>query len=352
MSVSSDPHRTHDDAVSAGGYDLADPRAMSFGEHLEELRRRLIYALLSLVPVFVICLAFGTTLLEMVLRPAQAQLRAAQLPVMLQATGPMETFGAWIKVALAATIIVGVPVALYQLWLFIAPGLYVHERRFARFLAPFALLLSALGLIFLYYVLLPVVLAFFLNFGAGVGQPRVDIGALPPGVHLPAFPVLEADPPDPPSGAIWFNSELQQLRINTAGPGQAPAIRGTPMTRAIGIAQQFRISQYLTLVFNMSLAVALGFQMPVAVLLLGWGGFVTAEYLGRNRRYAIVICAVAAAILTPPDPLTLVLLSVPLWLLYELGVLLLRVLPPSRVASGVLGREPIPQREPRDAGDE
>lgn len=329
---------------------------MPFGEHLEELRRRLIYALLSLVPVFVLCLTFGTTLLDVILWPAQAQLRAAELPVMLQATGPLETFAAWVKVSMAATLVIGVPVALYQLWLFIAPGLYAHERRFARFLVPLSMVLSALGLVFMYFVLLPAMLAFMLHFGAGVGKPQVAVAEPLPGVVFQMFPVLAADPPNPPPGAIWFNQSLQELRMNVAAPATddrpvPPQIRGTPMTRAAGIAQQYRISQYLMLVFNMSIAVALGFQMPVAVLLLGWGGLVTPEALRKHRRYAILICAIVAAILTPPDPLSLFLLTVPLWLLYEFGVLLLTWLPPSRVASGVF-RRGQPRREPPDIGDE
>lgn len=329
---------------------------MSFGEHLEELRRRLIYALLTLVPIFILCLAFGTTLMEVILRPVQAQLRAAQLPVMLQATGPMETFSAWVKVAFAVTLVVGVPMAMYQLWRFVAPGLYAHERRFARFLVPLSMSLSALGLVFLYFVLLPAILAFVLHFGAGVGRPHITVAEPPAGIVLPAFPVLAADPPNPAPGEMWFNEALQELRINTAVPRAdgsvpPPQIRGTPMTRAAGIAQQFRISQYLSTVFNLSLAVAIGFQMPVAVLLLGWAGIVDAEMLSRNRRYAILICMVAAALLTPPDPLSLILLSVPLWLLYELGLLMLKMLPPSRVAQGIRAR-PAPQREPADAGDE
>lgn len=324
---------------------------MSLGEHLEDLRRRVMYALLSMVPLFIICLAAGTWLMEIILRPLQAQLRAAELPVMLQATGPTETFAAWVKVAVAATIVLGVPLALYQLWLFVAPGLYKHERRFARFLVPLSIGLTALGLLFLYYVLLPVILAFLLRFGAEVGSPRIDVQEPPAGIVLPAFPVLAADPPHPEPGAVWFNSSLQELRMNiatvrpdgTPGPTQ---IRGAPMTRAAGIAQQFRISQYLTTVFNLSLAVAIGFQMPVAVLLLGWAGIITPELMARNRRYAILLCFVLAAVLTPPDPISLVLLSFPLWLLYEFGLIMLRLLPPQRIAAGILAREP------RNAGDE
>jgi sec-independent protein translocase protein TatC len=362
MSVSTQP---------PGAYDRREPDdllvpeetpAMSFGEHLEELRRRLIYALVGLVPIFALCLVFGTTLMELILRPLQNQLRAANLPVLLQATGPMETFSAWVKVALIVSLVVGIPLALYQLWLFIAPGLYAHERRFARFLVPLSIALAGLGLAFLYFVLLPAALAFVLNFGAGVGRPHtpiVDMGAGGAGgaMVMPMFPVVAGDPADPAPGAVWFNLSLQELRMNVAVPsvdGSAvPAqIRGTPMTRAVGIAQQFRISQYLSLVFNMSLAVSLGFQMPVAVLLLGWAGVVTPAVLRKNRKYAILFCSIAAAMLTPPDPLSLFLLWLPLIVLYEFGILLLVAFPPSRVAEGFsLRKRAMAAKEPADAGD-
>jgi sec-independent protein translocase protein TatC len=360
MAVYTEPSEAYPRSRDHADSSAASP-AMSFGEHLEELRRRLIFALVSLLPIFILCLVFGTTLMEFLLQPLQTQLRAANLPVLLQATGPMETFSAWIKVALIFSLILGIPLALYQLWLFIAPGLYAHERRFARFLVPLSISLATLGLLFLYYVLLPAVLSFVLNFGAAVGRPSTPIVEMPANGSLviPSFPILAGDPANPQPGAAWFNESLQELRINIAAPSPdgspvAAQIRGTPMTRATGIAQQFRISQYLSMVFNMSLAVSLGFQLPVAVLLLGWAGIVTPEYLRRHRRYAILFCSIAAAVLTPPDPLSLFLLWLPLILLYEFGIMLLVAFPPSRVAEGILPRRaalPGGGREPRDAGD-
>lgn len=346
------------------------PTEMSFGSHLEELRRRLTFGLIGILPIFIATLVFGDNLLEIVLRPAQAALRGADLPPVLIATSALETLAAWLKVSGAVTLVLGVPILLYQLWLFVAPGLYDHEKRFAKLLVPLSVLLTALGLLFLYFVMLPAMLAFLIGFGTAVGRPSTPTVDLPPGVVLPIVPILEGDPRDPPPGSMWINRPLEELRFNAApaapatapqtptpdaNPAPTPApttetpatttpapkppttdIRGTPLYRTAGITPQLKISEYTSLVFIMALAFAAGFQTPVVVLLLGWIGLVDAKLLSRSRRYAVFGAFIVAAILTPsPDPFNMTLLAVPLYLLYELGILLLRLLPPSRVAKGM-----------------
>ncbi len=105
------------------------------------------------------------------------------------------------------------------------------------------------------------------------------------------------------------------------------------MTRGAGISQQYKISEYIRTLLNMGLAFGIGFQTPVVVLLLGWAGIVTRQTLAKYRRHAVGACALAGALLTPADPLSMVLLAIPLYLLFELGMLLLRVWP--------AGSEPI-----------
>ncbi len=329
-------------AASAKARHLIDPRTMSFGEHLEELRRRLIAALAGIVPIFVLAVYFGDTLLGFLLEPARDQLHAAGQPAMLQVTSPLETIGAWIQVALVVTITIGLPWVIWQVWLFVSPGLYEHERRFARLLIPLSALLSIVGVGFLYFLMLPAMLLFLIQFGSSIGKPEVATAPLPPGVVLvPLALPLAADPVDPPVGSMWFNTDLRELRMATAGPDGKVEIRGVPMSRTTGIAQQFRVSEYINLIFFLGLAFAIGFQMPVIVLLAGWIGLVDRAFLAKNRKYAVFICAVAAAILTPtPDPFSMMALAVPLYILYELGLLMLRVLPASRVARGLHTPEP------------
>lgn len=329
---------------------LPDPKAMSFGEHLEELRTRLIWALVGIIPIFVLTLSFGGWLLEFLIAPAQAQLRAAGQPDKFQSTGPLEVLGAYFRIATVVTISIGLPWVIYQAWLFVSPGLYRHEKRFAKFLIPFSFVLSIAGLVFLYYVMLPAMLLFLIQFGARLGQPTVETAPLPPGIVLPAAPpVLDADPVNPPPGTTWINRKLNQVRIAIPGADdQTPLeIRGYELTTGTGIAQQYRVSEYTNLMLFMGLAFAIGFQTPVVVLLAGWLGIVDRKFLSKNRKYALFLAAVAAAILTPsPDPFSMMMLAVPLYLLYELGLLLLRVLPAERVAAGILKPEPASAGDP------
>lgn len=318
---------------------------MSFGDHLEDLRRRLILSLVGVIPIFLIALWFGEPLLDFLLIPVQRELRARELPAALQATGPLETFGAYVRVALMCTVIVGAPWIFFQLWKFIAPGLYRHERRFVHLLAPMSVLLTALGAVFMYAVMLPVVLAFFIGFGSGADRVGVSTAPLPPGISLPSIPVLEHDPTDPSHGQEWINSSLLQRRVCIQDAAGLRSILGTPLTRHTWIVQHYRISEYVKMFFGFAIAFSLGFQTPVVVLLLGWAGLVQPAWFNRNRKYVIFGCIIAAAVLTPADPFSMLILAGPLVLLFELGMLLLRVLPADRVARGLIAREPA------DAGD-
>lgn len=326
---------------------------MSFGDHLEELRRRVLWGLLGVVPIFAVSLVFGGWLIEVLMAPVQAALRRAELPPTLQSTGALESIGAYVKVTLAVTLVLGLPWIIYQLWLFVAPGLHAHERRFAQLLLPMSAVLSLAGLAFLYFVMLPAMLFFLVSFGAGLGRPTVVAAPLPPGITLPTVPMLDFDPADPPPGSTWYNRSLGEMRFARPDPAGGVEVVGTPMGVTAGIAQQYRIGEYTGLVFFLAVAFALGFQTPVVVLLLGWIGLVERRFLARNRKYAVFIAAIASALLTPtPDPISMTVLAVPLYLLFELGLILLKVLPPSRVARGFTwGGKRYGLSEPASAGD-
>ncbi|MEZ6235662.1 MAG: twin-arginine translocase subunit TatC [Phycisphaerales bacterium] len=320
-----------------------DPNAMTFGEHLEELRRRVMFAIIGLVPIAAIALAIGIPVLEFMIRPVQEALRERNLPASLQATGPAETFGAYLRVSVAMTLVVGAPWVVYQLWLFVAPGLRRAEQRLAYFLIPFSGVLTSLGLVMMWFFMLPVVLAFFIGFGADIGRQAPAVLAPPIEAVFPSVPVLPADPPDPAVGDLWINDRLMQLRACIAvGPG-GPRIVGSELVAAPGVLQQYRISEYIKMITGLAVAFVTGFQTPLVVLLLGWGGLIQVEWLTKYRRQAVMVCMVLGAVLTPADPISMVALAVPLYLLFELGVALLRWMPASRV----MGTE----KEPADAGD-
>ncbi|MGD9693728.1 MAG: twin-arginine translocase subunit TatC [Phycisphaerales bacterium] len=306
---------------------------MSFGEHLDELRRRLIFALLGVIPVMAVSLLFGKALLRFVIAPVEhALIRAGESPT-LQALSPVESFGAYLKVAMVATLVISIPWCLWQLWLFVRPGLYPNEQRFARFLVPLASVLSLAGAAFLYYVLLPLMLYFLILFGAGIAQQPPPTAEPPPGVTIPTIPILAADPINPEPGAMWVLESRHQLRIHLAD-GE---IVSSSLTSAGLVAQQYRIAEYVDLVFLLILVFALTFQTPVVIMLLSWSGLVDHKFLASKRKHVVLICVVLAAVITPTgDPVSLALLAGPLYLLFEFGLILARAVPPRRVAAGVL----------------
>ena len=311
---------------------------MSFGDHLEELRKRVIYALLGLMPIAVVSLALGDKVIWLLIAPLEQALLANNQAPNLQTLSPLEAFAAYFKIAMVATLILGVPWVLYQIWLFVAPGLYETERRFVKFLLPFSALLTIAGTVFLYLVVLPVTLSWLICFGAGLvpGMQPVASDQPPPSV-LGTIPVLTQDPPDPKSGDAWVIGPLKQLRIAQGD--------GTTLTVALTsgglISQQYRLSEYIDLIFLLGIIFAVGFQTPIVVMLLSWIGIVDPASLAKKRKYVFFALMVGAAVLTPMgDPLSLALVQVPLYLLFELGLVLARWAPASRVSRGLVRRTP------------
>jgi sec-independent protein translocase protein TatC len=358
---------------------------MPFGDHLEELRKRLIYALLGLLPIAAVTLVFGRRILDFIMRPIEDALAGAGVAGGLQVTSVFEYFNAYIKLSIILAVVVGAPWILYQVWKFVSPGLYSYERRFAYIVAPLSVLLTMLGAVFLYMVMLPVVLGFFVIFNQSLARPAPPRADVPAGIVLPTIPTLAADPTDPQPGQMWVNQRLNQLRIALApaspaaaaghaagGPGGAggsgevgaatptPAPAEKPQPKVLGvalatdalIAQQYKVSEYLSMVLGFALAFAVAFQMPVVVLLLGWVGIVTPGMLAKYRRHAVMACAVLGAVLTPADPISMFVLAIPLYMLFELGVILLRIMPAERVA-GARGADADDGADapPRDPGD-
>ncbi len=308
---------------------------MPLGDHLEELRRRLLFAVLGLVPIVCTALYFGEDLLALLITPVQDALRNAGQPGILQATGPLETFSTYISVSIIAAIIVGAPWMLYQLWLFITPGLYERERRFVYILLPLSALLTCTAILFLFRVIMPIVLTFLVSFGTQVGmreQPHVTV---PLNTTLTKIVILAGDPDKPAPGDEWINTILKERRVCIAVDEKGvPEILATPVSKDVTIAQQYRVTQYVDLLTTLTLAFAAGFQTPVVVLVLGWAGLVTPAFLAKYRKQAVLVTAIAAAAATPGDPTSMVFLWIPLMLLYELGGLLLRFFPAHRVSKG------------------
>jgi sec-independent protein translocase protein TatC len=314
---------------------------MPLGDHLEELRKRLFYAILGPLPIVVVALIFGGDLMELLVEPARQQLLAADQPARLLATGPAETFAAYLKISIIAAVMVSGPWIIYQFWLFISPGLFKQEKRFVYFLLPMSAVLSALGIVFLYFVLLPISLRFLIVFSTMlVNQPPMT-APLPPGIELGSIPMLEFDPVDPAPGNAWINLTLNEYRfaLPPKSEGGESLIVGTTFTSGGTIEQQYKIGEYLNMVFMFAIVLVVSFQLPIIMLLGGWVGLFDHKLLGRYRRHAAFIIGIVSAVLTPSDPMSMLLLMFPLYGLYEMGMLMMRFIPADRVRGSGEGRE-------------
>ena len=226
-------------------------KQMTILEHLEELRTRLIRALLALAAGTALSFAFTTQVLRLLIAPAGIK------PVFLR---PTEMFVTYFQVAMLTGVILAMPVIVYQLVRFVWPGLQVSERSYLIFIVPAATVSFVTGLAFSYYVLLPYALRYLVSFGGDL------------------------------------------------------------------VTAQWAISEYITFITTLLFWSGVIFETPLIIFFLARLHLVTPQFLSKNRRYAIIIIAVIAAVITPtPDPFNMGLVMVPLLIMYELGILLAKL---------------------------
>ena len=315
---------------------------MSLGGHLDELRSRLIKA--AIVPLVLGCglFAAGTYVRGFLVQPLMDALAEQGQPTNLQVLSPTETLMVDLQIAIWASIMLSTPWILYQLWKFVSPGLYAHERRYAQFLIPLSAILVAIGLTSL-YLAMPYMLSLLISFG--VEEPRTI--APPPSALVegtPRIPVLETDPTSANAGEVWMLKKDSQLYIalDTARADGRLEVRTIPTRTTGNLTQQYRLEEFINFLLFFAAAIALAFQMPVVVLLLGWVGVLNTKKLRKYRRHALFVCAILAAVISPTvDMFTMVGLMVPLYLLYELGIILLVVAPTQAVAEGGIMRNAL-----------
>lgn len=343
------PNDEQPDPQGGGGRAPRDPgrarptvdemNVMPLGDHLEDLRRRIILALLGVVPIFFIGMYFSRTVLNILVAPLMRELSAAEPGASMQVTSVFEGFNTWIKTALIITLAVGAPWIVYQAWKFVAPGLYLRERRFVHLLAPLSAFLTALGMAFFYFVILHIALNFFVHFNQTLLERPPPPGVVvPENVVLPQVPLLAGDPAEPVAGQMWVNQQTNQMRIAT-GTGEGKVkVWSLPMQGDSYVAQHYKVSEYLNMILTFGLAFAIAFQTPVVVLLLGWAGLVKEEWLRKYRKQAFLGCTLVGFFAAPPDALSMIAMMFTLYGLYEVGLLLLRIFPAERVAEGRMGR--------------
>lgn len=232
-------------------------------QHLVELKRRLIISLLAFMGATVLCYFAAPAIYAFLVQPLADAFPSPEHRRMIY-TGLTEAFVTYLRLAVFAGFFASFPVIATQLYLFLAPGLYKTER---RALIPYLVAAPALfltGAAFVYYFIFPAAWKFFLGFestGAGGGLP---------------------------------------IQLET------------------------RVADYLSIVMHLMIAFGLSFQLPVVLVLLVKAGVLSLEQLKRGRRYAVVLIVVVAAFVTPPDMFSQIALSVPLYLLYEVSILLCR----------------------------
>lgn len=315
-----------------------DGTRMSFGDHLDELRHCLIRALAGVAIASVACLIVGKHILAFIFKPLLVVQHANGLPPNLMALSPTAAFTSYLKIGFLTGLIVAMPWVLLQGWQFVGSGLYKHERRFVHRLAPASVGLFFVGVLFVYYIVLPVVLQFFVSFN--LSFPLSDLSPTafqklllpdtkpdevgPAATTAPLkLPVLTADPPEPAVGDTWFNETSRRLVTKT--PQGVFSVGLEPGAVATTVQSQFAIDFYISFVLMLMLAFGIAFETPIVVFFLAWTGLVSTMAMRKARRYVLFGAIVAAAILTPPDVISQMLLAGPMYLLFELGLLVARL---------------------------
>ena len=223
--------------------------------HLVELRSRLVKMVASVIVLFAILIPFNQSIYEMVSAP----LFAASPGVQMIITGTAAPLLVPFKLTFIVALFLAMPVVLYQLWAFVAPGLYKKEKHFAFPLLASSIVLFYTGIAFAYFVVFPLIFGFF-------GSIEID-------------------------GAPWVPD----------------------------------IASYLDFITSIVLAFGIAFEVPIATLLLVWAGLTTPETLGKARPYVFLGAFVVGMLLTPPDVISQTLLAVPVYLLYEAGIVMARL---------------------------
>lgn len=315
-----------------------DEVRMTIGEHLEELRACLIRGLAALLIACLACIWPARYLLELLARPVVLVLQHENLNRTLLATGPVEVLVIYIKVVLFSGLVIAAPYILYQLWSFVAAGLYPHERRWVYRLAPISIGLFLAGIAFMYTFVLLVSLKFLVGLATWIPLPRptptlyerLVLGGpgqaapatQPADAGLPRVAVLDRDPVEAPPGTIWFNRTDHELKLRGSDRTYS-----TPLVPVQGrglVAPHFRLGEYINFVMILGLAFGLAFQMPLVVVFLVRAGLVSVATLASYRKVVILIIVFVAGILAPPDLMSHLLLSGPMILLFELGLWLAR----------------------------
>ncbi|MEO1292831.1 MAG: twin-arginine translocase subunit TatC [Pseudomonadota bacterium] len=340
-----------------------DESAAPLIEHLAELRDRLIRAVVALIVCIIVCFVFARELYEILSAPLCDELIERGEECELIFTALHEKFFTDLKLSMYGGFFLAFPLIANQLWRFVAPGLYSDEQQ--AFL-PFIIatpVLFFMGASLVYFFVMPMAFGFFLDYGSSKEPP-----AQPPMVVEQAISsaLSSAQPGETEVDRVLRAASEARLAIEGETNAQMRVVAeqavqemaasdatlsdivvqvlqaGTAIRSGLGetlaAAEQARtfflgkVNEYLSLVMTFIFAFGLSFQLPVLLTLLGRAGIATSEGLASGRKYAVVGIAAAAAIMTPPDPFSQLGLGIPIYLLYELSILLVRAVEKKRAA--------------------
>jgi sec-independent protein translocase protein TatC len=312
---------------------------MSFGDHLEELRKRILLALAFPIPAAILLYFISDTLIQWLLLPLFEVLNANGLPAHVQQLSPPEAIMTRFKLSIIAALILSAPWVLWQAWKFIGPGLYLHERRFVRLLVPGSAVLTVLAVAVTYFAMLPLMLRVLVAVGVAMNvkapPAAIDPRALEIIKQNPPMMVLEFPPESPQPGEVFVIWPEMKRFVAVLDETGKVIVLDAPRLSPGTVTQDFRLTEYINFVLMFLLGAVIAFQMPLVVLLLGWLGLVSSKWLRANRKYALFICAIVAAVVTPSaDLISMLVMMLPLYGLYELGIILLILAPASKVAEG------------------
>jgi len=308
----------------APSYD-PDAYRMTIGEHLEELRSRIIFALIGFGIATLACLGFGRSVTAIFCKPLIDVLQHKNLNPQVFYSQLSDGFMVYMKISLICAAAVSAPWIIYQLWQFVASGLYPHERKYVTRYIPLSVILLILGMCFVYFIVLPWSIMFFITFGDAIPLPQatghITTQALPVG-GLPRAPLLDGDPPNPNPGEFWINKSEGRLKLYF----DKEDLRVIPFGPSNLLAPHITLPDYIDLVIGSLLTFGLCFQLPLVVLALVRIGIVDVATFKKSRRYVYFIIGVIASVITPGDLVTAMLaLMAPLILLFEFGIFLAQV---------------------------
>jgi len=290
--------------------------SMSFGEHIEELRSRLIKSLYGLIIGTVICLYYGNYILGFITKPLLVALAASGYNTELYLASPPEGFLTYVKICIYAGIFLASPWIFYQIWGFIAAGLYSHERRYVNVFMPFSTSLFILGGIFFIYIVAPLSFNFFINFSTKWQTPELSDNIISRTLLKMTSKTYRIVQPQENNSTTNPSTEAKEKTTEPQSLLKKPLVK--PL---------FTLQKYVSLVVSLALVFGIAFQMPLLVFFLGKSSLVSIETLRVNRKYVFFFIFVVAAIMTPPDVVSQVALGLPMYFLYELGILLIRIWP-------------------------